>query len=106
MAVLGSGVPQAVSRQCCAHLAKEACLLADADPEGFETLAEFCLERMQGQVGDELQAFCFEGVGEGGWRGFGGRGLVVLPLVLACSKRTLVCFSGPLISRLLHCSNT
>lgn len=52
MAVLGSGVPQAVSRQCCAHLAKEACLLADADPEGFETLAEFCLERMQGQVGE------------------------------------------------------
>eukprot|EP00904_Undaria_pinnatifida_P003284 jgi/Undpi1/12957/HiC_scaffold_7.g02623.m1 len=51
MAVLGSGVPQAVSRQCCAHLAKEACLLADADPEGFETLAEFCLERMQGQTG-------------------------------------------------------
>ncbi|CAN0440347.1 unnamed protein product, partial [Laminaria digitata] len=48
--LLGSGVPQAVSRQCCAHLAKEACLLADADPEGFETLAEFCLERMQGQA--------------------------------------------------------
>ncbi|CAM9897786.1 unnamed protein product [Pylaiella littoralis] len=49
--VLGSGVPQVVSRQCCAHLAKEACLLADADPEGFAALCDFCLEKMQAQTG-------------------------------------------------------
>lgn len=39
-----------VSRQCCAHLAQEACALADADPEGFIALCEFCLARMEGQV--------------------------------------------------------
>lgn len=50
LAVLGSGVPQVVSRQCCAHLAKEACLLADTNPDSFEALCEFCLEKMQGQV--------------------------------------------------------
>eukprot|EP00903_Cladosiphon_okamuranus_P014416 g13382.t1 len=49
--LLGSGVPQVVSRQCCAHLAQEACALADGDPEGFISLCEFCLDRMQGQTG-------------------------------------------------------
>ncbi|CAM9716301.1 unnamed protein product, partial [Hapterophycus canaliculatus] len=49
--LLGSGVPQVVSRQCCAHLAKEACLMADTNPDSFEALCEFCLEKMQGQAG-------------------------------------------------------
>lgn len=43
-------MPQAVSRQCCAHLAKEACTLADANPEGFEAMCDFCLDKMEGQV--------------------------------------------------------
>lgn len=50
LAVLGSGVPQVVSRQCSAHLAQEACVLAEADPEGFITLCDFCLAKMQEQV--------------------------------------------------------
>ena len=48
--MLGSGVPQVVSRQCCAHLAQEACALADANPDGFMALAEFALDKMQAQV--------------------------------------------------------
>lgn len=39
-----------VSRQCCAHLSKEACSFADANAEGFEELCNFCLEKMQEQV--------------------------------------------------------
>ncbi|CBJ26901.1 conserved unknown protein [Ectocarpus siliculosus] len=49
--LLGSGVPPVVSRQCCAHLAKEACSFADTNPEGFEALCHFCLEKMQEQPG-------------------------------------------------------
>lgn len=48
--VLSTGVPQVVSRQCCAHLSQEACALAEANPDGFMALAEFALDRMQGQV--------------------------------------------------------
>ncbi|CAM9739967.1 unnamed protein product [Ascophyllum nodosum] len=49
--LLSDGVPQAVSRQCCAHLAREACGLADAHPAAFEALCDFCLVRMQAQTG-------------------------------------------------------
>lgn len=48
--MLEDGVPQGVSRPCCAHLAKEACVLADSNPEEFEKLCDLALERMVAQA--------------------------------------------------------
>ncbi|CAM9287792.1 unnamed protein product, partial [Sphacelaria rigidula] len=54
--LLQEGVPQGVSRPVCAHLAKGACTLADSNPDDFETLCNFCLDKMQGQTGAHDEA--------------------------------------------------